>query len=59
MNIMFLSQKEIIDYINENNNKKMKIPEFLDTILKNHIQDFHKTFALEKALQNLTLKFIK
>lgn len=59
MTIMIDSQKEIIHYINESNNKKRNLPEFLDTFLKNHIQNYCNPYALKKAFNNLTLKFIK
>jgi len=59
MSIMIDSQKEIITYINESNNKKKNLPEFLDTFLKNHIQNYCNPYALKKAFNNLTLKFMK
>ena len=37
MCIMINSQKEIIKYINESNNKKRNLPEFLGTIFKIHL----------------------
>jgi len=58
MNIMFDSQQEIIYYINEINDKKKNLPEFLDIFCRNHIQNFIKPFSLEKAFQNLLPKFM-
>jgi hypothetical protein len=59
MTIMIDSQKEIITYINDSNNKKRNLPEFLDTFLKNHVQNYCKPYALKKAFNNLSLKFME
>ena len=56
MTIMINSQKEIIHHINEVNNKKRNLPEFLDTFIRNHLQNYRKPFTLRKAFDNLNKK---
>jgi hypothetical protein len=53
MLVMLNSQKEIIHHINEVNNKKRNLPEFLDTFIRNHLQNYRKPFTLKKAFDNL------
>ena len=53
MDIVFNSQQEIIHHINEVNNKKRNLPEFLDTFIRNHLQNYRKPFTLKKAFDNL------
>ena len=54
MNIMLTSQKEIIHFINESTDKKLNLPDFLDTFLNNHIQSYRKKNTLKQVLENLT-----
>ena len=56
MSIMINSQKEIIYYINEVNNKKRNLPEFLDTFIRNHLINYRRPFTLEKAFESLNKK---
>ena len=59
MRIMIESQKEIIIYINQSNEKKRYLPEFLDSFLKNHIQNYSKPHALKLAFENLKSNYPK
>ena len=41
------------------NEKKLDLPEFLDSFLKHHIQNYYKPFALKEAFNNLKLCYTK
>jgi hypothetical protein len=54
MKIIVNSHKELLVFSDSVNDKRLNMPDFVDTFLKNHIQCYKKKFTLVNVLENLT-----
>lgn len=53
INILFESQKEIINFVKNNNKKKNNLPEFLEQFLRKHIKNYINKKTLVKVTHQL------
>ena len=56
MDILFNSQKELIEWIKKTNNIKKLIPDYLESFLRNHIQNYRRKHTQLKVFENLKEK---
>ena len=57
MEILFESEKEILEWIRETNNAKRLIPKYIDNFLLNHVKNYKCTYTLEKVHSELSKKY--